>query len=257
MAEPSPLRRRDRLARLAVVLAGLLLTFTLSAGLAVSRLEEDDRFCAACHMTPERTYYNRAQFALAGQNPLADLSSAHYVVEPAGLPHRRPFRCIDCHRGDEGIVHRLTALTLGARDTAIYLFGQPDQTIEQTAIEVPVLLTESCLKCHTASLLVVGFGNHFHNKLPAAFRAWRDGGPLALPPGEDPALYQLALENGLEPVEIDLLCVDCHLAHVSTPGAELVSFMDLDNVVYPACEECHAEALGAPLGLSNPDAIQP
>ncbi len=231
-----------------LVLFGALLAIPSAV---VSRLEESDRFCASCHMAPERTYYNRAQFALAGVEPLADLSSAHYRPEPASLEHSGAFRCIDCHRGNGGLPHRATALALGARDTAIYLLGQPDQAIEKATIEVPVLLTESCIKCHAETLLVVGFPNHFHNRLPATARLWQRGAPLSLP-SANPELYRAALEAGPEPIhESDLLCVDCHLAHVSTPGAELASFIDLNNVVYPACEECHRTALGEPLGLAN------
>jgi len=246
--EASTPRRTGRLLILAPL---LLLILAAIPVLTVSALEESDRFCASCHVVPERTYYNRAQFALAGVEPVTDLSSAHYLADPADLPHRRPFRCIDCHRGDEGAIHRATALTLGARDTAIYLFGAPDPSIEKTHIEVPVLLTESCIKCHAGSLLVVGFPNHYHNKLPLAYQVWQRGGTLTTPQ-ENAELFQPALEAGLQPVEEStLLCVDCHPAHVSTPGSEQMGFIDVQNVVFPACEECHIAALGVPLGLAE------
>lgn len=248
---PAP-GKRARLPRILLMAGAVLLILALTPAVVVSRLEENDRFCASCHIAPERTYYNRAQFALAGVDPVADLASAHYRSDPADLPRQQPFRCIDCHRGDEGIAHRATALALGARDTAIYFLGNPDQTLEKTDIEVPVLLTESCLKCHADTLLEVGFENHYHSKLAATYRIWQQGGTLTIPDDANPNLYQPVLEMGLQPVEgVDMLCVDCHLAHVNTPGAELVSFIDLEKVVYPACEECHIADFGAPLGLTN------
>ena len=248
--KPSPTESRGHRRRVVLIVGGALIALGLIGAGAASRLEESDHFCASCHMAPERTYYNRAQFALAGVEPVADLSSAHYRAAPADLPHGGQFRCIDCHRGGGTLPHRATALALGARDAAIYFFGQPDQSIEKAGIEVPLLLTAGCIRCHTGSLLEVGFPNHFHNRLPDAYALWQAGGELTLPEA-DPDLYADELEAGLEPVGISLLCVDCHRAHVETPGAELTGFLDLENVVYPACEECHIEALGAPLGLAE------
>ncbi|NDJ52668.1 MAG: hypothetical protein GYB68_06240 [Chloroflexi bacterium] len=231
-----------------IALAVLALGFVGGAG--ASRLEENDRFCASCHMVPERTYFNRAQFALAGIDPVEDLSSAHYLADPEDLPAGVPMRCIDCHRGDDSLLHRTEALLLGAEDTVIYLFGDPDQSIEKTELNVPHLANDSCVMCHSAALLEVGFPNHFHNMLPVAADVWQDGGELTLPQ-TNPELYEDALEEGLEPIEdSDLLCMDCHQTHVSKPGAELTGFLDLDNVAYPACETCHTAALGAPLGIA-------
>ncbi len=227
------------------------LTFALGASLSVSRLEENDRFCASCHMVPERTYYNRTQYALAGIDPALDLASAHYLANPEKTPGETHFRCIDCHRGNESLLHRATALALGARDTAVYLLGQPDQDIEKKRADVPHLLTESCVKCHTDSLLVVGFPNHLHNKLPSAYKAWQQGGILTLPE-QNPDLFEQVLQLGLEPVETDLLCGDCHFAHTNKPGSELTAFLDLEGIVYPACEQCHIAAFSHPLGLSAP-----
>ncbi len=250
----APPAKRPRSRRLLLVLVGILTLIGLLSIGTISSLEEQDRFCASCHMVPERTYYNRAQFALAGVIPLEDLASAHYVI-PSSQQDPRDFRCIDCHRGNEGVIHRGTAITLGARDAAIYLLGQPDQAIEKTHIEVPQLLTDSCIKCHADSLLVVGFQNHFHNKLPAAQKLLLQGEALKLPdsiPADQVEIYQSVLDAGLTTIEeTDLRCVDCHLAHIHKPGTELSSFLDLQNVVYPACERCHVTALGQPLGLTG------
>ena len=50
---------------------------------------------------------------------------------------------------------------------------------------------------------------------------------------------------------MSLLCQDCHQAHVSIPGAEFTTFLNLEAVVFPACEECHIEALDGPIGLAT------
>jgi hypothetical protein len=126
------------------------------------------------------TCYDRAQAARRGQTPYADLSSAHYggvasTGEPIGI------RCIDGHRGNGGLIHRAVTLTLGARDTWIWITGQSDPTIEKTELFVPVLLTAARIECHADVLLVMGFNNHFHNRLPEAYRAWLAGDALRLP----------------------------------------------------------------------------
>lgn len=209
----------------------------LGAAVTVSHYEEQDPFCASCHTLPEVTYFNRAQEAKAGEGPLADLSSAHYAGDDS-------FRCIDCHRGDEGAVHRVTALTLGARDTVIWLAGRADPTIEKTELVVPFLLTGACVKCHEASLLEVGFNNHFHNKLPDAAGALRRGGELTRPVDLPAAPLELM------PTDTTVLCVDCHRAHIHVDGAELSAYLDLVRNVYPTCVKCHEEAGHGPLELA-------
>src|SRR3989304_1147719 len=127
------MRRPKRIGvRLAAPAAGVVVLVAVAAGLTVSHFEEQDPFCVSCHTLPEVTYYQRAQQARAAIVPVEDLSSAHYGNDNG-------FRCIDCHRGDAGLVPRPTALTLGARDTAIWLAGQADPAIEKTARIVPSL----------------------------------------------------------------------------------------------------------------------
>jgi hypothetical protein len=206
---------------------------------AVSVLEEHDGFCIACHTAPEVAYYNRAQAALAGQAPAVDLASAHYSTER--------FRCIDCHRGNGSLPHRAVTLTLGARDTLTFLTGRADPAIEKAQAAEPGLLTAGCVNCHAVGLLVAGFENHFHNKLPAAFAAWQAGGDIVAPasqPGAD--------TTQLEHVETGVACHDCHRAHVQLPGAELTGYLDLENVVLPACVQCHRDAARGPLELIAP-----
>jgi hypothetical protein len=232
---------RSRWLRVAGILGVAVVGFAVTAALTVSHFEEQDPFCASCHTAPEVTYFQRAQQATTDGSPYDDLSSAHYGQD-AG------FRCIDCHRGDEGPVDRVTALSLGARDTAIWISGTADPTIEKTELVVPHLLTNSCTKCHADSLLEVGFNNHFHNRLPDAYRAWRAGGELRQP-ASGPALPAGSLK--LDPVATDVLCVDCHRAHIHVPGSELQAYLDVVNTVYPACVRCHREAGHGPLDLAG------
>src|SRR3990172_3513261 len=232
-------RRWIRLAPWAAL--ALVATLALGAGLTVSQLEEQDSFCISCHTLPEVTYYDRARTALAMTEPFADLSSAHYGMESR-------FRCIDCHRGNGGIVHRITTLGLGARDTAIWLSGQADESIEKTELVAPGLLTSACTGCHTEALLEVGFENHFHNKLPEAYALWSGGQPLQRPP-DAPHLPEASFV--LVPSPTGVQCVDCHRAHIELPGSELQGYLDLASTVYPACVRCHEEAGHGPLELAQ------
>lgn len=206
----------------------------------VSRLEEQDTFCISCHLAPEVTYFQRAQMAFAGEEPILDLSSAHYVVAD-------DFRCINCHRGDMRPAHRVTTLALGARDGLIFVSGRADQSIEKTKIEVPELLTAGCVQCHGKDLLVVGFANHFHNKLPEAYALWKAGGKLAAPPDVPDADTRM-----LKQYDTSVRCLDCHRAHLHTDGAELTRYLDLENIVFAACVQCHREVGHGPLELVAP-----
>lgn len=205
----------------------------------VSALEENDRFCIGCHTAPEVTYYNRAQSAVAGETPLVDLSSAHYAVEP--------FRCINCHRGDGGLTHRAATLGLGARDALLFITGQADQSLEKTKVVAPELLSAGCVTCHTDALLIAGFENHYHNKLPEAYAAWQAGGAITAAPGQPgPAPSELERYNTF------VSCLDCHKAHHRSPGGELTNHLDIEADVLPACVQCHQEAGEGPLELTAP-----
>ena len=238
----------SRLSGLAAA-AGLLLVLAVGGALTVSRLEERDSFCISCHTLPEVTYFDRAQAASTGQTPYLDLSSAHYGLASSS-GGQMDIRCIDCHRGNGGIGHRAVTLTLGARDTLIWLSGRADPTIERTDLVVPFLLTAACAECHQDSLLVVGFNNHFHNKLPDALRAWTAGGQLRRP-DDQPDLPEEDLR--IEPSDTAVQCVDCHRAHIHLPGAEIQAYLDIYGVVYPACIQCHEDAGRGPLELVSFD----
>src|SRR3970282_2223607 len=97
--------RRGLWLRLAGAAAGGVLLLTLAAVLTVSHYEEADPFCASCHTVPEVTYFDRVQEEKAATGVYAARSSAHYGADNG-------FRCIDCHRGNEGVFHRIAALSL-------------------------------------------------------------------------------------------------------------------------------------------------
>ena len=122
--------------------------------LALTRIEENDAFCASCHSQPEAAYVSRAQ-----ANAAVDLSSAH-----AMLAHTKPqtanTRCIDCHSGP-GVLGRASSLALGARDAVRWFSGTAIQPAHQT---VPIA-DANCLKCHADTPAATGFDAHFHREL--------------------------------------------------------------------------------------------
>ena len=228
----------NRLRRPAVLVLLTLAMGSVTFLFGVSQAEEHDAFCISCHTRPEQTYYDRAQSAARGEVPYLDLASAHYGLSDDG------FRCIDCHRGNGGLRHRAVTLTLGARDALIFFSGQADPAIEKGKPVLPQLGDAACVRCHRKTLLVAGFENHFHNKLPAAFAAWQAGNALTAPEG--------ASETGapaLQRYDTTLACADCHRAHVHLEGAETQAFLDIENVVFPACVKCHEEVGAGPLEL--------
>ncbi len=221
-----------------VVALGLVLLLPFPV---VSKLEEQDAFCVACHLAPEQTYVLRSQMALQEAGALMDLASDHYRVSETA------FRCIDCHRGDDSPAHRFQTFTLGARDALIWLSGQADETIEKGTASDPALLEASCLKCHLKTLVELGFNNHYHNQLPQALLAEQAG----LEPVEPPGGLSGDLFIRLGESNTTLTCLACHQAHVSIPDGELTLFMDVDNVLLPACEQCHRETGAGPQNLSG------
>ena len=228
--------------------------FFVAAIVTASELEERDEFCTSCHRAPEVTYFDRAHEALAN-TAVSDLASFHYA-------ETETFRCVDCHRGDQSLAQRTEILWLAAKDTAVHLLGTPDQTIEKGHVpapnpheggwqgaerysRTPDILNAGCLNCHQDTLTLVGFENHFHNKLPQAQLAYAQTERLNFPegwPGEagSPAL--------LVPEETVLSCLDCHRAHV--PGLEFDYFLNETAVVLPACVQCHLEAEAGPKNLN-------
>ncbi len=232
--------------------AGLVL-FVMSVTVA-SELEERDEFCTSCHRAPEVAYFERAHGTV--NTAAIDLASFHYEVEGY------QFRCVDCHRGDQSVGQRAQILWLAARDTAVHYLGNPNNVIEKGNIPAPEphesnwqgperysrtpdILNDGCLNCHQDALTLVGFENHFHNKLPQAQLGYNQTERLNFPEGWPGQAGSPAL---LVPEETILTCLDCHRAHV--PGLEFEYFLDETAVVLPACVQCHLEAGAGPTGLN-------
>lgn len=230
---------------LALLLGGVVL-FVVSF-ITASKLEEQDAFCTSCHRPPEIAYFNRAQEAINSPTAVSELSSFHYAQD-------NQFRCVDCHRGDQSMGQRVQVLWLAAKDTAVHFFGTPEQTIEKGNIpnvnphqetwqgaerysRTPAILNAGCLNCHQDALTLVGFENHFHNKLPQAQLAYEQTKRLNFPEGWPGEAGSAAL---LVPEETVLTCLDCHRAHA--PGLEFDYFLDQTAVILPACVQCHLEA---------------
>jgi hypothetical protein len=224
-----------RAGTLLIVLVALTALGAAGATVASQR-EEDDTFCISCHTAPEVAYFDRAQMAKADGDQPVDLSSAHYAQT------EMPFRCIDCHRGNSSLLDRATTLALGARDTLVWIAGRSDSSLEKNTAIAPHLLNSACVRCHTESLLTTGFENHFHNKLPDAYRAWQAGGQL-LPQRQGPSSGEETA--GLKSYDTTVTCLSCHRAHVQ--GEPTQFFLQHETLVFPACERCHQETnLGPP-----------
>jgi predicted CXXCH cytochrome family protein len=166
------------------------------------RLEQDDDFCNACHLTPDRPLHEQIRRAFDAK-PAANLAAAH---ARAGNDARADgaFRCIDCH-GGASLVGRARVKALAAKDALAYAVGKFE---EPTAMHSP-LWDEDCAKCHA----------RFE---PAATT------------GAEP-FHAVAVHNASFPVA----CVACHAAH-ETGGNANAYFLDAARI-RPLCARCHSE----------------
>lgn len=101
----------------------------------VSHLEQDNRFCVACHR-PDGKRLHAGIFDRYRANPPADLSAAHASA-------KTPVTCIDCH-GGVGFVGRGRVLTVAAWDALRYVAGA---FREPERMRAP-LWDRDCLRCH-------------------------------------------------------------------------------------------------------------
>ncbi len=218
--------------------------------IGASVLEEHDTFCIACHTVPEVTYYNRAYVSL--DNPddrVTDLATAHYQLSQ--IHNKSPFSCIDCHRGDTSLGHRVSTLALGGRDAAIYVLGKEDPTIEKTRTKEGWLPNASCTNCHSDALLLLkGLDNHFHNHLPEAAAALARGGTLKVADTTPQDKRADLLRVGLKTVNTPLVCSDCHLAHKAVTAGATTFFMDIVRR-NEACVTCHQTAKEGPQDVNS------
>lgn len=224
-----------------LLLGTLLLLLATGGGVGASVLEENDEFCTTCHLAPERTYYNRAQFAMDHQEEeIPDLATLHYV-EALNNVNYDEFRCVDCHRGRQRVTDRAAALALGAYDGLVYLTGGGSTIdVESGEVHQRWIVNTSCEGCHEDALLVLGFDNHFHNYLPAAEDANERTGDLFVPEGTAFEDEQKLLDDGLQTHETEVDCLTCHRSHVQVIGGEQVQFIE-EEVKLRGCTDCHED----------------
>ncbi len=168
-----------------------------AAGISI-HMENNDAFCASCHTEPETTFVKRVDLARINAADPQDLATAHAI---AG----QTVHCIDCHSGP-GIMGRMDALTLGARDLIAYARGNYPQPAPLTH-PIP---DSYCTKCHADYALDRSFDNHYHVFLA---RWQRFAGEKAAG------------------------CVDCHTGHVQD-GDPRLAFLNEPRVV-AQCNACH------------------
>lgn len=211
--------------------------------------QAQDAFCTTCHTTQHETYLKRAESSVAG-SLAPDLSSFHYQ-QLRGQGGN--IRCIDCHRGDDSVRHRIETMSLSARMSLIWLLNGGDKTLEKTAsvitttdgitrmlgtdaLVAPTLSNDGCVTCHQSQLLVAGQQNHFHNTLPIVYELWKNGAKLTASQAESNP--QALLARGLIKIETTVMCSNCHQAHRSTEEEHYLNAGMKDL----ACEQCHRES---------------
>jgi hypothetical protein len=187
-----------------VALAALLVA--APTGFVVSdRIEADNDFCTACHLSPGVPLHReiRRDFDAA---PAESLAAAHARAGVDEDGAKREFRCIDCH-GGTSLHGRLRVKAIAARDAFWYVIGRFE---EPTSMRHP-LWDEDCSKCHA----------RFDESEPAEW--------------ETPRFHQLAVHNA----ELGVACVECHLSH--EPGGD--PELDFIAVAHTRaqCARCHAE----------------
>jgi nitrate/TMAO reductase-like tetraheme cytochrome c subunit len=173
--------------------------------LATDRLEQDDDFCNACHLSADVPLHIdiRRDF---DARPAASLAGRHGAA-PAAHREDGALRCIDCH-GGTGLVGRARVKALAAKDAFWYVVGHFE---EPRQMRWP-LWDDDCRKCH------------------AAF----DEDPAPAPSGS-PRFHELPVHNA----DLGVGCVECHLTHA--PGADPEAFFLHSGPVRAQCARCHSQ----------------
>jgi nitrate/TMAO reductase-like tetraheme cytochrome c subunit len=180
-----------------------------AGALITDRLEQDNRFCIACH-APADASQDRGMKG----NQIAKLHQEKYnafyarngkSISLAGSHNvKRQVKCIDCHIG-AGSQDYLIIKAIAARDTAKYLVGRYREPEGLTY----ALGDRTCLKCHPDG------GQNLKN--PKAFH----NAPYHRDPRD--------------------ACSDCHPSHAK--AAAETRFIQ-QALVKPICDACHQEILG-------------
>ena len=114
-------------------LAGVV-ALAVAAGttVVVKHLDQDNRFCIACHL--HEPHYR----GMVGR-PAATLAAAHHAATGAGHPER----CFTCHSG-EGVSGWSAVTLLSAYDAARWVLGDRHEPV---SMRLPIE-NAACLKCH-------------------------------------------------------------------------------------------------------------
>jgi nitrate/TMAO reductase-like tetraheme cytochrome c subunit len=171
--------------------------------IVTDRLEQDNDFCNACHLTPEIPLHIdiRRDFDAA---PAATLAALHAGEDGPRSDSR--FRCIDCH-GGHSAVGRARVKALAAKDAFWWLVGSFE---EPDGMRWP-LWDEDCAKCHDA----------FDESDAEPWQASR--------------FHQLPVHN----VELGVDCVECHRTHAT--GGDPGGYFLHATWVRSQCARCHSE----------------
>ena len=214
------LRRRKRKPPLGLFLAFVFLLIGIAAFGSLVYLpqrQEQDSFCMGCHANTANAtiknshteYLQRANIASATGELPTDLASFHYQqIRVAG----GNIRCIDCHRGDDGWVHRAQTAGLSAWMTALWLADRADPRLEKTAITGSVVITHADSTTSTVTLWpnlkpqpgLESIAANFTSVITLSRRVTRT---LPLP-----ALHVPVLSNAG--------CIQCHQANLLVAGTD-------------------------------------
>jgi hypothetical protein len=245
------LRRWRKAAQLILGALALLAALAVISAVGVSVTEERDAFCATCHLNPERTYVNRAARASqafeqgqqqeltsddlqqTGRDAARDLASAHRAAA---------LNCVACHRGDNSLSDRAIALTLGGRNTLLYLTGQFDP--DHSGVVNPDLVETSCLHCHVDQPLLGRADRPAQRSADGA----GDGevNPVTVDSFENHFHSYLFAPEYINQTAVG--CLDCHPSHLEIPPI-VPFFIDEEDIVLPACVQCHIDVQRGPIDL--------
>lgn len=186
-----------------------------AAGTGITdRLEQDDRFCLACHRPEQPLHEEVYRTFHPVDGTVVTLAGAHKAGGATNLPRRSPWigevygsvKCIDCHIG-AGRKDYLIIKAIAAWDTGKWLVGayKDPETLRYS------LGDRTCLKCHSDGGQNPEVEDAFHN-----------------------APYHRDPRNA---------CSDCHRSHLEAPAE--TRFLERARVK-PLCDECHQAILGIP-----------
>lgn len=198
-----PAGRRGPRLHLVPLLVGTALVAAPTGWVASDRLERDNDFCNACHLSPEVPLHRDIRVDFDARPP-PTLAAAHARAGAGSGDAHRPFRCIDCH-GGSGLAGRAQVKALAARDAFWYVVGRFE---EPRSMRVP-LRDANCRECHTSYRVAPGSGAN--------------------------AFHALAVHNA----DLPLRCVACHTAHAK--GGNPDAFFLRASEVRAECARCHPE----------------